>query len=131
MKINTKALALSLLAVGAITAASVATASAYQGDNNTQGTPPNDDVRQAIENDDYSSWKEAVDSRPKITDYINESNFDKFVEMHNLMQEGKADEANAIREELGLPDHGFGFGGPHGGMMRHGQDETSTQDSSS
>ncbi|MBU1202779.1 hypothetical protein KKH39_01920 [Patescibacteria group bacterium] len=62
----------------------------------------------AIENRDYQAWKEIVDSRPHITDYINESNFDKFAQMHELMMAGKLEEAQAVRDELGLPDAMFG-----------------------
>jgi hypothetical protein len=33
---------------------------------------------------------------------VNEGNFSRFTEMHKLMLEGKTDEANKIRTELGL-----------------------------
>lgn len=78
-------------------------------------------LQTAIEQADYQTWKSIIDSQPKITDYINESNFSKFSEMSKLMKEGKITEADAIRDELGLPDDiGMGGFGREGGMMRGG-----------
>lgn len=62
---------------------------------------------EALENEDFDEWKEAIsqDGRePKVLETINEENFDKFVEMHKLMQDGETEEAEAIRAELGLPE---------------------------
>ncbi len=95
------------------------------GVQNRQGMPddmekPEDMVAidDAIDSGNYSAWFEAITSRPKVTDYINEDNFDRYVEMRKLMEEGNVDEANAIRDELGLPE---GLFGPHGGPGgRHG-----------
>lgn len=88
-----------------------------------------DALQTALENKDYQAWKDIIDSRPRITDYINESNFDQFAQMHELMMAGKFDEAQAIRDELGLPDDMFG--GPKfgrgfrmGHMPGRGQDQT-------
>lgn len=91
--------------------------------------------RQAIEdsitNQDYNTWQEIIDSRPRITDYINQDNFAQFAEMHQLMKDGKFEEAQAIRDELGLPDRmGMGFGGgfrmgPHAGYHPDWSAETS------
>lgn len=75
------------------------------------------ELHDAIESGDYDAWKAIVDSRPRITDYINEDNFAQFAQMHSLRQEGDFEGAQAIREELGLPDKG-GFGKGHR-MGRH------------
>ncbi|MFZ2189435.1 MAG: hypothetical protein WA057_02120 [Candidatus Magasanikiibacteriota bacterium] len=91
-----------------------------------------------MDNKDYTAWQalmqERLNNSPivKTMDVVNENNFSKFTEMHNLMQEGKTDEANAIRQELGLPDRGEGMGkgmgfgrGMHGGRgMMRGQNTT-------
>ncbi len=53
---------------------------------------------------DYEAWKEVIESKPKITDYVNEENFDRFAEMHELMQSGDKEAADEIRKELGLPE---------------------------
>lgn len=65
----------------------------------------NNAVRDAIENNDYSAWKEAVAEMPNgenILAKIDESNFSQLVKMHTLMQSGDRDAAEEIREELGL-----------------------------
>jgi hypothetical protein len=62
----------------------------------------------------------------RIAQVINESNFSQFAEAHRLAQEGKYDEADAIRQELGLRTRngekvgaGFRQGGGQGlGMNR-------------
>ena len=76
-------------------------------------------MQTAIEQGDYTTWKEIIESQPKMTDYINEGNFAQFSEMHNLMKEGNMEEAQKIRDELELPDRGMGMRGMgmHGGMM--------------
>lgn len=68
---------------------------------------------QAFENNDYNAWKELMHDRGKIAQVINEENFSRFTEMRRLRLEGKTDEANQIRSELGL-----GMGGGPG--YRHG-----------
>ena len=78
-------------------------------------------MQTALDNSDYNAWKEIVDSRPKITDYVNQDNFAQFVQMHKDMQAGDFEAADAIRTELGIP-MGIGMGeGPHmGGHMGRG-----------
>lgn len=68
-------------------------------------------IKNAIENNDYNTWKSLMDNN-KITETITAENFSKFTEAHKLLSEGKADEAKAIFEELGLKRGiGMGFGG--------------------
>ncbi|GEM_PF-1587340 len=75
-------------------------------------------VKTAIENNDYEAWKSAISEAPfadKISEVINAENFDKFVEMHNLRQDGDIEGAQEIRDELGLPARpGKGGAGPRG-----------------
>ena len=61
-------------------------------------------ILEAIENNDYEAWKSLMEEKGKgkITEIITEENFAKFVEMHQLMQEGKYEEAKELRKELGL-----------------------------
>ena len=78
----------------------------------------NEDARNALDNNDYTAWSEAVAGSP-VADKINEDNFSKLVESHKLMQEGqiKFDEAQKIREELGLNiGRGFGPNSMHGNL---------------
>lgn len=88
----------------------------------------NEAVRDAIENGDYNSWKEAVAENPmgeKMLEVVNENNFSKLVEMHNLMQAGDREGSEAIRESLGLerPE----MGKQEGKMMRGQRNQKATQ----
>jgi Spy/CpxP family protein refolding chaperone len=58
-------------------------------------------MKTIIENNDYNQWKQLMGNRG-AAQKITEQNFPKFVEMHKLMTAGKLDEANKIRQELGL-----------------------------
>ncbi len=85
---------------------------AYRGDPNVKGpnyTPERHEAMlKAFEKKDYNTWKNLMAGRP-ITQKINASNFSKFVEMRNLMLQGKINEANKIKAELGL-GQGLGVG---------------------
>jgi len=87
---------------------------AYRGDPNVKGPNYTPERHQAMinafEKKDYNAWKNLMAGRP-ITQKINASNFSKFVEMRNLMLQGKVDEANKIKARLGL---GQGLGGGFG-----------------
>jgi len=94
----------------------VGQASAYRGDQTKLG--PNctqekhNAVQKAVETKNYNEWKKLMEGRP-ILNKINEGNFAKFAEMHKLMTQGKFQEANKIRAELGLGQgqgNGMGFG---------------------
>ena len=72
-------------------------------------------VMEAVENCDYDDWYNALTkdgNEPPILEYINEGNFARFCEMHDLRMQ-----AQAIAEELGLPKKGMGKKGFKG----HGQ----------
>ena len=80
--------------------------SAYQGDPSVKG--PNctaeryEAMIQAFDSNDYNAWKEQMQGKGRVTQVVNEDNFAKFAEAHKLALEGKTDEANQIRQELGL-----------------------------
>ena len=95
------------------------------------GKAQNEAVRTAIENKDFSAWKTAIAQMPNaenMLEKVNESNFAKLLEMHNLMQAGDRDGAEIIREDLDLvrpfnPEN-------KAGMMRgarHMEKNTTTQ----
>jgi hypothetical protein len=58
-------------------------------------------VQKALETNNYNEWKKLMAGRP-IADKITEGNFAKYAKMHKLMLQGKYDEANKIKAELGL-----------------------------
>lgn len=77
-----------------------------QGKRGGMGNPEQmQAVMTAIENNDYSAWKDAVGklaNGSEILAKVNETNFSKVVEAYNLAKDGKMDEAKAIVDELGL-----------------------------
>lgn len=100
---------LGLVALALITgvgALSVGTVMAYQGDSNIKG--PNYSVERheamtkAFENLDYEAWKSIMQGKGRVTQIINKDNFAKFAEAHQLSLQGKTEEAQKIRQELGL-----------------------------
>ena len=94
---------------------------AYQGEPGVQGpncTPERHEaMTQAFDNEDYNAWKELMQGKGRAIEVINEGNFAQFAEAHQLALEGKTEEANQIREELGL-----GLGGRHGQGKRNGKE---------
>lgn len=94
--------------IALITASGVAYAAyAYQGDPAQRGpqfsTERHEQMQKAFENNDYNAWKEIMNGRGRrMMEVVNEQNFPRFAQMHRLMLEGKYDDANKIREELGL-----------------------------
>ncbi len=77
------------------------------------------EVQQAITDNDYTAWQTAmtervVEMRQQATDMevrINQDTFNKLTQAHQLMQDGKRDEAKVIFDELGM----FGPMGRMGG----------------
>ena len=69
-------------------------------------------VINALDNNDYNAWKEAVGQ--ERASEVTEDEFPRLIESHNLMNEGKEkfEQAKEIREDIGLKS------GPKG-MMKH------------
>jgi hypothetical protein len=94
----------------------------YQGDASQKG--PNysperhEQMEKAFENNDYTAWKGLMNGKGRISQVVNEGNFNRFAEAHRLMEEGKNDEANKIRQELGL---GQGSKNGQGQGLKNGQ----------
>lgn len=93
--------------------------SAYQGDYTKKGPDYTLErhalMTKAFQNNDYDTWKSLMVNNGRVMQVINKDNFSKFAEAHKLALEGKYDEANSIRMELGLRGNngkkvGVGFG---------------------
>ncbi len=103
---NRKSLLVGLasLSLGAILLAP--TAFAYKGDPSVQG--PNytlerhEAMEEAFANQDYNAWKALMGTRVRVTEVVTQENFSRFAEAHELAQEGRFEEAQQIRAELGL-----------------------------
>ena len=98
---------------------------AYRGDGQygPNYTPERHEaMTKAFENKDYNSWKALMGNRG-AAQKITEQNFSRFAEMHKLMLEGKTEDANKIRAELGLGQgkgEGRGMMGGGRGQNRSG-----------
>src|SRR6056297_457339 len=103
-KATLTALAVSAIALGAITVGSAV--SAYQGDYSKAGPEHSEEreaiVTQAFDNNDYNLWQENMQGRGRVTEVITEENFARFAEAHRLGKAGDIAGADAIRTELGL-----------------------------
>jgi len=87
---------------------------------NTGGTSPMHEQRGAfnagLEATDYTSFVTAVGEDAPILDTITADNFDTFLEMRTLLQNGDKEGAKAIADSLGLPERGPM--GDHKGMNK-------------
>lgn len=97
-------------------------ADAYRGDPSLEG--PNctaerhEAMTAAFANNDYSAWQEQMNGKGRVAEVVNEGNFARFAEAHQLAEEGKVEEAERIRAELGL---GLGNGAGEGQGTGEGQ----------
>jgi len=119
---NKTTLGLGALALFLGVAGVSATALAYRGDVNVKGPNYTEErheaMEKAFENKDYDAWKNLMQGRGNVTRVINQDNFAKFAEVHELIEEGKTAEAQKLRQELGL-NNGSGQGmGQHASMGR-------------
>lgn len=72
-------------------------------------------IESAVEAGDYQAFAKAVGEEMPILDHVNEGNFDRFQEAHNLRQQAH----EIMEEEFGI-ERGAGIGfGAGNGMGRH------------
>lgn len=104
--------AITLMSIGVI-----AFSNAYMNNGNNNAANYNEDrhalMEKAFETNDYNLWKSQMTGKGALSK-INEGNFAKFAEAHRLTNEGKYDEANKIRQELGLGNRNSEGGGSCG-----------------
>lgn len=92
---------------------------AYRGNPAVQGpyytVERHEAMEKAFETNDYNTWKTLMGDRgTRVTSVVNANNFSQFAKAHELAEDGKIDEANKIRESLGLTQ-GAGNGTGHMG----------------
>lgn len=79
---------------------------AYRGDPSVKGPNYTKERHEAMEkafaSKDYNAWKNLMQNRGRVTQVINQDNFTQFAKAHELAEQGKLQEANQIRQELGL-----------------------------
>jgi len=82
---------------------------AYRGDASVKGPNYTEErheaMEKAFETNDYTAWKNLMQGQGRVTQVVNQSNFAKFAQAHELSEAGKTQEAAAIRTELGLGLH--------------------------
>jgi hypothetical protein len=88
---------------------------AYRGDPTVKGPNYTEErhtaMEKAFEAKDYNAWKTLMAGRGRVTQVVNAQNFATFAQIHELTEQGKTNEANKIRTELGLGLHnGTGMG---------------------
>lgn len=113
-----KILLLGVLALSVLTVFGVSKVSAYRGDYSAVGPNHTEereaDMEKVMEQKDYDGWKELMTEDGRTPGVLNkvdsQEDFNKFAEAYELAHEGKTEEANAIRSELGL-GNGQGGGG--------------------
>ena len=84
------------------------------------------EIREAVESGDYELFKELIKGAPLEDVIASESDFELFLEAHELRQAGDREGAKAIFDELGLergPHHGHGHRGTFRGVMSGLTDE--------
>lgn len=96
------------------------------------GPPPgfNQDIKNAIENNDYDAWAEAMQKThmgEKNPDVINEEAFAKMVEFHDLMESGDKEGARELMKKNGFMRFKRMGGKFHGWPGRGGNGECKCQ----
>lgn len=79
---------------------------AYRGDPSVKGPNYTEErhaaMEKAFETKDYNAWKSLMAGRGRVTQIVNKDNFATFAQAHELAEQGKVEEAQKIRQELGL-----------------------------
>lgn len=102
MLILAGALGLAVVGGGIMTGAAFANYGNSQQFRSDYSAERHEAMINAFENRDYNSWQKLQEGRGRAGEVVNKDNFGKFSEMRNLMLEGKIEEANRLRQELGL-----------------------------
>lgn len=121
---NKKILLLGVLVFSVFSIFGISRVSAYRGDYTVFGPNHTEEreleMAKVMEEKDYDGWKTLMteDGREPgvLRKVTSQEDFDKFAEAYRLAHEGKTEEANAIRSELGLGNgQRNGSGGQHKG----------------
>lgn len=105
-----KILTIGILSLGIVSIFGVSQAFAYRGDATVVGPNHTEErevaMEQVMTEKDYEAWKELMteDGRTPgvLTKVDTQEEFNQFADAYVLSHEGKTEEANAIRAELGL-----------------------------
>ncbi len=113
---------LAVFAVVALAGSALVSAATPESTFKGLGNKPNNEFRgqmeKASESGSFQTFKTLIGTDNRMANVVTEENFDKFVQMHSLMEDGKFEEAGDIRQELGLGNgqRGAGNRGMHQGQ---------------
>lgn len=107
---NKKLLTISILSLGIVSIFGVSQAFAYRGDATVVGPNHTEEreasMEQIMASKDYEGWKVLMTENGRTPGVLRkvdtQEEFNQFAEAYVLSHEGKTEEANAIRAELGL-----------------------------
>lgn len=119
-----KKIILPIVAVAIAVATIGTTTFVYASENGFgwRGSAGHEEMKAAIENDDYATWKNLVND--KVAEFASEENFSNMKQIHELMADGKLDEVKALKEELGMPGgRGYGMKGEMSAMREAVENE--------
>lgn len=129
MKKNQAVLGALGIAIVGITIFATSGVLAYKGDPYVFG-PNHTEEREAqmeevIENKDYQAWYDLMTENgtrePGVVRKVTEENFDVFIEAKELASDGLVEEANELRESIGLGTGERSGGGKGRGMNGNGE----------
>lgn len=87
-------------------------------------------IHQALESGDYEAFKTLVEGTPLAQDIDTEADFKKFVEAHQLKEDGKWNEAKVILDGLGVEPRQRHFSMGRSGMKMGHEFQNLTDDQS-
>ena len=100
---------LSVFVMGIVLFAGIAAVSAYRGDPTSVGPNYSDErhnqMTQAFETNNYGLWSQLMDTifgKHRVTERVNEENFNTFSQAHTAMMNGDIDSANELKASIGL-----------------------------
>ena len=117
---NIKQSAVIVGSLALVMGAGMASAAFEEGTEGERRQGPPQEVREAIENNDYAAWQEAVSEKGPFVDNTSEAVFDTVVEIHTLREAGDTGGAKALRQSLS-EDYGIEF--RKRGKRLHGSQE--------
>ena len=95
--------------MGILLASGIAAVSAYRGDPTSVGPNYSEErhnqMTQAFETNNYNLWSElmnALSGKHRVTEKVNEENFNTFSQAHMAMIGGNTNTANELRASIGL-----------------------------
>lgn len=100
----------------AIASAGIASASPRGNGTMRIENGPRAEVHQALNNNDYAAWVQALSGHEKVPFEVSENTFTAFQEAHSLMEKGDHEEAKKLLESAGvqLPPMGQKMGRGYG-----------------